>query len=128
MKTGKKIKSVLNPDPEEKEKSGEGTEKKSLKKRFYESKMYAKHVGRFVKRKKRQAERRKERQSGGGPLFKTPEGYKRYKNRQERKKKRRKTIKNYIAGGKQRRNIRKAARSNRGDGGGFTCTGVVCDG
>ena len=62
MKTGKKIKAVLNPDPEEKEKSeGEASEKKSLKKRFYESKPYAKHVARVVQRNQFKAKKVKEK-------------------------------------------------------------------
>lgn len=127
MKSGEKIKNILNPDPEKKKKKGEveGEEKTSLIDRFYESKAYAGHVRRSIKRNRKKLERRN---SGGGPLFKTKAGYKRYDERKDRQYHRKKDIKNYFASGKTRRAERKAKRSNAGDGGGFTCSGVVCDG
>lgn len=60
MLKGKKLSQVVNPDPEET--GGEETkEKKTLARRFQESPMYARHVKRYVKRKKKQAERRADR-------------------------------------------------------------------
>jgi len=125
MKTGKKITSVINADPEEKKKKGGGEKKTSLADKFYRSKAYAGHVRRSIKRNKKKLERRN---SGGGPLFKTDAGYKRYDKRKDRQRNRKKDISNYLKGGSQRRQERKAKRSNAGQGGGFTCSGVVCDG
>lgn len=125
MKAGEKIKNVLNPDPEENKKQGGGEQKTSLVDKFYRSKAYAGHVRRSIKRNKKKLERRN---SGGGPLFKTKAGYKRYDERKDRQRNRKKDISNYFASRKQKRAERKAKRSNAGEGGGFTCSGVVCDG
>lgn len=125
MKTGKKITSVINTDPEEKKNQKGGEEKPSLADRFYRSKAYAGHVRRSIKRNKKKLERRT---SGGGPLFKTDAGYKRYDKRKDRQRNRKKDVSNYLKGRSQKRQERKAKRSNAGEGGGFTCSGVVCDG
>jgi hypothetical protein len=105
---------------------GEPTQekKKTLKDKFYDSDMYAGHVRRVLKRNVKKRERRAN--PGPEPLFKTPEGYKRQVKRRKKRKDRKKAVKNYVAAGKQRRQNRKAKRSNEGRGGGWTCTPESC--
>tara|TARA_R110002020_G_scaffold24371_6_gene80283 strand:+ start:493 stop:900 length:408 start_codon:yes stop_codon:yes gene_type:complete len=105
----------------------EGAEEPAKEKRtypkFHDSKMYAGHVARVLKRNKKKRERR---ERGPQPLFKTPEGYQRQYKRGENKRKRKKKVHNWLASGKQRRQERKAKRSDQGEGGGWTCTPESC--
>lgn len=108
------------------DKGGEPTQekKKTLKDKFYDSDMYAGHVRRVLKRNMKKRERRAN--PGPEPLFKTPEGYQRQYKRRKKRKDRKKAVKNYFAAGKQRRQNRKAKRSNAGIGGGEGCVMGKC--
>lgn len=133
----------MNPDPEEKEKSGgEASEKKSLKKKFYESKPYAKHVARVVQRNqfkakkvKEKIQKKKERagkramaaskrsqkiENIKGNVEKATQGVK------KKVKDTAKSVKAYFKGSKQRRANRQAERSNAGVGGGGGCVEGQC--
>jgi len=101
-------------------------QKKTISRKFYESEMYAKHVGRYAARKKKKYEKMKAGGGGGRPLFDTPEGWKRYAARQDDKRRRKKDVKNWFKSGKQRRAIRKSNRQHEHRGGGWVCTPESC--
>lgn len=89
-----------------------------------DSPMYAKHVKRALARHKKQAYRRQQRDIKSAKR----EGHsmKRESTKRENQRERQKKVHNWFAGSKKRRAERKAKRSNKGEGGGWTCTPESC--
>tara|TARA_R110001632_G_scaffold2096_4_gene9257 strand:+ start:79 stop:441 length:363 start_codon:yes stop_codon:yes gene_type:complete len=120
MANRKAIKKVLGgPEEEPKKKSvlsyplGKKNEQEILKDNPKRYKRIANRTFKSIQRQKERAQRKNERT----PLKNT-----------KAVKKIKKFTKKVIGNAKINSQNRKAKRSNRGDGGGFKCSGVVCDG